>query len=157
MAIKVRRVVTGLDAQGKATFVSDGPAPAIQSSNGAATVVDLWRSHHVPDDLRADGGALSGYQPLPPSEGLVVRVAELPPDGPIPPGVKFEEWGMHDSETIDFVVILSGEITHRLVSGKEALLKAGDTLVQRATRHAWRNRSGKPCVMAVIKVAGRHR
>ncbi len=155
MSIKVRRVVTGTDAQGKAAFVSDGPAPLVQSNAQGVHVVDLWRSYQVPDNLGADGGAASGYQPLPPSEGLVVRIAELPPDGPIPPGVKPEEWGMHDSETIDFVVILSGEICHRLVSGAEVTLKAGDTLVQRATRHAWRNRSGKPCVMAVVKVAGR--
>lgn len=154
MSLRVRRVVTGADARGEATFVSDGPAAVVQSTPQGLNIVDLWRSHGVPDDLQADGG-VSSYQALPPPEGLVVRIAELPPDGEVPSGVDPEQWGMHDSETIDFVVILSGEICHRLVSGREVVLKAGDALVQRATRHAWRNRSGKPCVMAVVKVAGR--
>jgi uncharacterized cupin superfamily protein len=58
--------------------------------------------------------------------------------------------GMHRSDTVDFVYVLEGEVVLELDHGCETTLRAGDTLVQNGTRHAWRNRSGQPCRMLVV-------
>jgi len=63
--------------------------------------------------------------------------------------------GMHTTQTVDFDVILSGEIWLELDDGKEVLLKAGDCVVQNGTRHAWHNRSDEPCTFAVTLLAAR--
>ena len=60
---------------------------------------------------------------------------------------------MHRTETIDYAIVLSGEIT-MLLDDSEVLLKAGDVLVQVGTNHAWSNRSDKPCVIAFVLVDG---
>ena len=60
---------------------------------------------------------------------------------------------MHRTETIDYAIVLSGEIT-MLLDDSEVLLKAGDVLVQVGTNHAWSNRSHKPCVIAFVLVDG---
>ena len=60
-----------------------------------------------------------------------------------------EHAGMHTTQTVDFDVVLSGEVWMEVDDGKEVLLKAGDCVVQNGTRHAWHNRSNQPCVIAV--------
>ena len=64
--------------------------------------------------------------------------------------------GMHRSDTVDFIYVLSGEIWLELDAGQERLLREGDTAIQNGTRHAWRNRSGKPCQLLIV-MAGAHR
>ena len=61
---------------------------------------------------------------------------------------------MHRTESIDYGVVISGEMTLVLDRG-EALLREGDVVVQRGTNHAWANRSGKPCRMLFVLVDGR--
>src|SRR5262249_117680 len=63
--------------------------------------------------------------------------------------------GMHTTDTVDFDVIVSGEVGLELDDGKEVLLKAGDCVIQNGTRHAWRNRSSSPCVIAVCLLGAR--
>ena len=60
--------------------------------------------------------------------------------------------GMHTTDTVDFDVVLSGEVYLELDDGAELLLKTGDCVVQNGTRHAWHNRSSKPCVIAVTLI-----
>lgn len=85
------------------------------------------------------------------------RIAELPPEASVHTKEELADpdLGMHQSDTVDIITILSGEICHKLKGSDEVLLKAGDTLVQRGTWHAWRNRSNKPCRFIVIKVGGK--
>ena len=139
MAKGARRVVTGSGADGGAVFVSDGMPPTVAALPGGGLSTEMWRSDGLPADLKSDGTP-SEYIPLPPERGVVDE----------------EEHGMHGSATLDFIVIISGEVWHKIGPGpeNERLLKPGDTLIQRGARHAWRNRSGKPCVMAVVKLAG---
>ena len=66
-----------------------------------------------------------------------------------------EHPGMHTTDTVDFDVVVSGEIYLELDDGKEVLLKAGDCVVQNGTRHAWRNRSSQPCLLAVALVGAK--
>jgi Cupin domain len=62
--------------------------------------------------------------------------------------------GMHKTDTVDYALVLSGEIWALMDEG-ETLLRAGDTLVQRGTNHAWSNRGDQPCLVAFILVSAR--
>jgi quercetin dioxygenase-like cupin family protein len=63
--------------------------------------------------------------------------------------LELENPGMHTTDTVDFDVVISGEVYLELDDGSEVLLKTGDCVVQNGTRHAWRNRSAANCVIAV--------
>ncbi len=56
---------------------------------------------------------------------------------------------MHTTDTVDFDVVVSGEVWLELDDGAEKLLKAGDSVVQNGTKHAWHNRSAAPSVLAI--------
>jgi len=60
--------------------------------------------------------------------------------------------GMHTTDTVDFDVVVFGEVVLELDDGAEVVLKAGDCVIQNGTRHAWHNRSGEKCVIAVTLV-----
>jgi quercetin dioxygenase-like cupin family protein len=67
-----------------------------------------------------------------------------------------DEPGMHTTDTIDFEYVISGELWLELDDGEEVHLRAGDTVVQNGTRHAWHNRGAEPCRCVVISI-GAHR
>ena len=142
MAKGARRVVTGSGADGGAVFVSDGMPPTVAALPGGGLSTEMWRSDGLPADLKSDGTP-SEYIPLPPEQGLVFRIAELQPEQGV---VDEEEHGMHGSVTLDFIVIISGEVWHKIGPGpeNERLLKPGDTLIQRGARHAWRKPQRQP-------------
>ncbi|HWI31806.1 MAG TPA: cupin domain-containing protein [Microbacterium sp.] len=162
----VRRVVTGHDDQGRAIILSDGPAPNTYDSTsipgfGAAVA---WHTppgdiDHVTDD---DPAGAESQIPAFPAEGeTILRVADFPPDSVYPDdaeSVIFSEidgreaadaagehsggrhFWFHRTDSLDYAVVLSGEIT-LLVDEGEATLRPGDVVIQRATSHAWSNRS----------------
>jgi len=164
---RARRIVVGLDADGRSTFVSDGDTDS-RLATEAYTRNVLWQATEVPTPVMADSGLARDAPIPPPPEGYAYNLTTFPPDN---------EWdyeagyakalveagaadsvgnddipGMHTTETIDIVTIISGEIW-ALVETGETLLKAGDTLIQRGTKHAWRNRSDSPCTMAALMVS----
>ncbi len=136
MARPMRRVITGHNAEGKSVIVSDSPSP------------------HVLE---------------PPPQGTIFRVVDFPPDkgmaGQLDRGKAFAAMGaghamdqsaarhpgMHKTNTVDYALVLDGEIWAVMDEG-ETLLKAGDCLVQRGTNHAWSNRTDTPCRVAFILV-----
>jgi len=73
-------------------------------------------------------------------------------DSPVEPITLSLLPGMHTTDTVDFDVVLSGEIYLELDDGSEVLLKAGDCVIQNGTRHAWQNRSAKDCISAVALI-----
>ena len=172
MPTPVRRVVTGHDAAGRSIFISDGPAPCVYvpplSPNVSLT--DIWLTESVPTSN--EGGAdptAKALQLLPPKSGAVFRILELPPDkerdysktkeyfkgmgagsGVLIEGSKRHP-GMHCTDSVDVIVILSGEIWALMDEG-EVLLRPGDCLIQRGTNHAWSNRSDKPCRFLAVLV-----
>jgi mannose-6-phosphate isomerase-like protein (cupin superfamily) len=175
--VRVRRVVTGHDGSGKAVFASDQQVdPVTVTLIPGAEFHLLWGADHAPT-FPDDGSPtpqpsyfppLSGYRfgffTVPPAQssipadvdlgaGLAEMDAKLPgmlarmePDNP----------GMHTTDTIDFEVVLSGEVVLELDNGAEHLLRPGDTVVQNGTRHRWANRGTEPAVVAVI-LLGAHR
>ncbi len=166
----MKRVVTGIDAAGKSYFVHDGPTPG-RVDLGRAVSEEVWVDDPGrPDPSAATDPARAGSFCLePPVGGSTLRVftfmpadhvsTQSPEDlvrevGRFDTGdtMEPENPGMHTTATIDYGIVLSGEIDLELDAG-EVHLEAGDVVVQRATRHAWRNRGSAPCSMAFILIS----
>src|SRR5262249_47386331 len=145
MALNVRRVITGHDANGRATVMIDEVAKHIGSGRPGATAVNIWTTEGFPanNDGKSDDGLRSVATTLP--NGTIFRIIEFAP-GLAPRN--------HRTDSIDYIVIISGEIDMEL-DGTVVHLKAGDVMVQRGTIHNWINRGTVPCVLAVILVAAK--
>lgn len=174
----VRRVVTGHDASGRAIVVSDAPAPFMHRSPARPGFWsnDIWRTEGAPAVIRATPQDITAgpRRQLPHKHGTVIRVNHFPPDGAKLDSAaiarEFEALGnsaastastggaarhamMHRTETIDYAIMLSGEIV-LILDDSEVTLNAGDIVVQCGTNHAWSNRSGKPATVAFILIDG---
>ena len=139
-----RRVVTGLNASGKSAIVSDGPVPATArySKPGEESGSDLWLEKSVPvKNLdQADPMADHSMQAGPPTGGVIVGIAMWEPGYSYP---------MHQTATVDFLFVISGQIELILEEGS-TVLESGDCLVQRGTNHAWRVVGHESCTFAVV-------
>jgi len=173
MPRKVRRVVTGHNAAGKSIFITDTPTPHVfRRSKGSAIVHELWETGSTPADNRGSGDAIArGHRLPPPKNGSVFRVIEYPPDSERLAAMAHESTlpddgsgraaatdrnnprhaGFHKTATIDYAIVLSGEIYAMMDEG-EILLKAGDVLIQRGTNHAWSNRTSENAVVAFVLI-----
>ncbi|HEY2530753.1 MAG TPA: cupin domain-containing protein [Xanthobacteraceae bacterium] len=173
MRKQVRRVVTGHDAAGRSTFIIDGPTPHVFSRTPSSAIVyELWQTTRTPADNRGSHDAIArGHRLLPPANGSVFRVIEYPPDAERIAAIARERLlpddgsgraaatdrnnprhpGFHKTNTIDYAIVLAGEIFAMMDDG-EVLLKAGDVLIQRGTNHAWSNRSNEPAVVAFVLI-----
>ena len=172
MIWRVRRVVTGHDAEGKSVFLMDGIAPNVKemASMPGLALTDLWETTKAPagNEGRADA-ALRPVQLEPPKRGTILRIVEFPPDshwrnradarqafdsigaGHAPDKASADPM-MHKTATVDYIIVLKGEIYAVLDSG-ETLLKAGDVLIQRGTNHSWSVRGDEPCIIAAVLVS----
>ena len=175
--MNVRRVVTGHDASGKAVFASDEEvAPVTTALMPGTELHRLWGGDEPPT-FPDDGSPRPQPNYFPPVGGFRFGLFTLPPAGTeMPPGVDIEAGlaemneklpgmldhvepdnpGMHTTDTIDFEVVLSGEVVLELDDGVEKVLRKGDTVVQNGTRHRWHNRGPAPAVLAVF-IIGAHR
>jgi len=150
----VRRVVTGIDDAGRSTFLSDGPA------HGGDAWAEVWlMDPGLGLDAVVDPELGTGVLE-PPAGGNAFRVFEVPTDETMRERMAsatgsvegLEPDGFHTTQTVDYVMVLEGEISLELDTG-EVLLKPGDCVVQRGTRHAWRNRTGHPVKMMAVMVS----
>ena len=171
MTWRVRRVLTGHDAQGRSTFIADGPAPNVKemSAMPGLALTDLWETKGAPADNSGDGDNADRPVHLePPKNGTILRIVEFPPDAAWRGGTDgkdgFKSIGaghaqdrhsadpmMHKTSTVDYIIVLKGEIYAIMETG-EKLLKAGDILVQRGTNHSWSVRTSEPCIVAAVLV-----
>lgn len=149
----LRVVVTGLSNEEGSVIVSDGPPDLILQSGPGSFMGDLWRTAYLPS-TNQDGSPPTTYSLEPEGAGgLSFRIASIPPQTiQAQPKNPSKEFAMHQTDTIDFITIISGEIFLKLDDGSETLLKAGDSLVQRGTNHAWINRGNVPCVFSAVMV-----
>jgi uncharacterized cupin superfamily protein len=167
----VRRIVV-VDENDRSKCIADGPSPDVRTdpARPGFSSTRIWVTDRTPmrlNDLRESLDAPHTLEP--PAGGSVCRVVTFPPDdtykGKV--GAKevqayFAAMGspsastyspkaphpyMQKTRTLDFCLVLEGEIT-LVLDTEEVQLKAGDTVVQRGTNHAWSNRSGKPCTIA---------
>ena len=146
MALRVRRVVTGHDAAGKAIVTIDEVSQNLRSARPGAQACVVWTSQGFPIDNtgKADEGLRESGTTL--DNGTVFRILELEP-GNSPRN--------HRTDSLDYAVIMSGEIDMELESGEITHLKAGDVVVQRGTVHNWVNRGTGPCRIAFVLIAAR--
>lgn len=170
----IRRVVTGHDERGRSVIVSDAPSPHVLTLPGRTDfgLTNLWVTDASPADNAGNADAANRPVVLePPPGGSIFRVVEFPPDaasGGFDRKAAFAAMGadhamdpdasrhpgMHKTSSVDYAIVLSGEI-HALMDEGETLLRAGDCLVQRGTNHAWSNRSDAPCLVAFILLSAR--
>jgi mannose-6-phosphate isomerase-like protein (cupin superfamily) len=140
-----RRVVTGHDANGRAIVQFDGVPQNVISRRAGHSSAVLWTTDSSPADNSGHSDDALRKVDRAVANGTVFRVAQLAP------GVASAR---HRTESIDYIVILSGEIDMEL-DGTEVHLKAGDFLVQRGTIHNWVNRGKESCVYMVILVGAK--
>lgn len=169
MSTPIRRVITGHDEDGTAVVTLDSPAPnaRVRSASGLTSTL-IWVEDHTPADNAGDTDKAdreSGVSP--PDNGSVFRVVEFPPEQEghsfsndamkaemgleANDGTVIRHPGMHRTRSVDYAIVISGEI-HMLLDDSEVHLAAGDTLVQRGTNHAWANRGTEPCRIAFVLI-----
>jgi mannose-6-phosphate isomerase-like protein (cupin superfamily) len=143
--MKIRRVVTSHDAKGKAIVAIDEISKDVVSLRAGAVTANLWSTRGFPVD---NSGAADGAKDITGTTrdgGTVFRIIEYGP------GVTPRN---HRTNSIDYAVVLSGEIDMELDDGM-VTLRAGDVLVQRGTVHNWVNRYKVPCVIAFVLIDAR--
>lgn len=180
MASNPRRVVTGHSGAGKSVIVSDGVSPRHVTITGMAgfSITGVWATDHGMTAVPGSDDPTAGMVTFVPGEGgtrFVVTV--IPPPGPMPsaeelavagpqmlerlPGLAEAmepgHPGMHTTDTVDYDIVMSGELVMELDDGAEVALKPGDIVVQNGTRHAWRNRGTEPVVMYSVLVGAPRR
>lgn len=172
---EIRRVVTTHDAAGKAVVLVDGPNPhkAVRQPTGLVSRV-VWSTDATPADMTGTqdrGAAKLGIAP--PAGGSIFRIVDFPPMSPemekLDPSymAKFVGDGhdhhasskfrpprhpfMHRTKSLDYAIVLSGEID-MLLDDSELRLSAGDVIVQQGTNHAWVNRGKETCRIAFVLI-----
>jgi len=176
MNTQFRRVVTGHDANGASIVVSDGPTPFVDTSP-VQTSADFFRTDAAPARIvsRPTETTAGPRRQLPASGGTVLRMNRIPPEPAflktITPEAarhafaalgneKASTWGRggrhpasHRTETIDYMIVIEGEVT-LLLDHEDVVLRVGDVVVQCGTDHAWTNRSDKDAVIAFVLIDG---
>jgi quercetin dioxygenase-like cupin family protein len=170
LAAQARRVVTGVDSEGRSTVVADGFTPS-RVAAPAFTICDVWQTPSLPLGLTTEpvDGEVSIY---PPEGGFVFKVCTFPPDSEL--DFEGEEYqaslgalqgadtfidesavsGMHVHETLDIVTVVSGEL-HIVLETGETLLRQGDSVVVRGVVHSWRNKTDKPVVLTSLMMSAK--
>jgi Cupin domain len=169
MVRDIRRVVTGHDGAGRAIVLSDGGLPHVTrpAQQPGLAFHEIWNTQGSPTPVTATEPEPTDRHrdTAPPERGTIIRIVDIPPEGPDGPAFDketaralFEKVGlgenadhtikgrhplMHRTQSIDYGVVLDGEIV-LLLDDVEVPLKTGDVVVQRGTIHAWANRSDHP-------------
>lgn len=169
---ETRRIVTGIDANGKSCVVSDGPSPNIRD-HGAAGAAEFWVTDATPADNRAVGDPATRPARLePPAAGSVFRFFMVAPENKALSAAeqeaiaaaRFAAMGaahcrvdtsrhpsMHTTRTVDYIILLSGRVTLLLDRG-EVDLKPFDVVIQRGTNHGWVNRGTEPALLVAVLI-----
>jgi mannose-6-phosphate isomerase-like protein (cupin superfamily) len=171
MVAKIRRVVTGHKG-GKSVILMDGTASNVKemASMPGLALTDLWETIGAPASNAGNDDAVTRPVHLePPKNGTILRIVEFPPDSAwrnkadakeafnsIGAGHAKDKGSadpmMHKTSTVDYIIILKGEI-YAIMDEGETLLKPGDILVQRGTNHSWSVRGNEPCILAAVLVS----
>jgi len=177
----IRRVVTGHDENGTAIVLSDGLTPTLKTNpmRPGHRSTEIWRTSAAPAPIARDepDPTIDGPRTIHPVPcGTVIRVAEWAPESHAIRSLSAEQareiframgnehastFGrggrhpiMHRTETLDYAVILEGELT-LVLDDEDVQLRAGDVVIQRGTNHSWRNLSDRPCRILFVLVDGK--
>jgi len=164
-----QRIVTTQNEFGRSTvlFNDHGAPPKVLTKAGGLVLTELWETKASPADNTGDEDLARKEQKIEPdTAGSLFRLIEYPPDAirlasmdaiahfdsmgvDVRQDVAKRHPGMHKTDTIDYAVIVRGEI-YAVLDDKEVLMKQGDCIVQRGTHHAWSNKSDEPCLIAFV-------
>jgi quercetin dioxygenase-like cupin family protein len=146
MTLKIRRVVTGHSAEGRANVEIDENVDNVISNRVGASSSVIWATKGFP--VNNDGFEDPTKAPFKTTVegGTVFRVVRYQP------GVAARN---HRTDSIDYAVVIAGAIEMELDDGVVVKLKAGDVLVQRGTIHNWVNRGTEDCVVAFVLISAR--
>ncbi|MCH6470715.1 hypothetical protein [Sinomonas terrae] len=164
---QARRIITGLDADGKSCFESDELTPHRLVGPGN-TKCDIWRAAGLPVGY-TDGDGIDAVITEPPLGGLVFRQTTFAPDtewdkslgysdskgqlrGTVPAEDADGVAGFHFTDSVDIVTVLNGELVSVMETG-ETVLRAGDTIIMRGVKHAWCNRTNEPVTVQAIMIS----
>jgi hypothetical protein len=170
----VRRIITGDDSSGKAYIVEDKTPPTLTvPERPGYAVSNIWVTSDTPAPVDAPDRVAGHKGVSPPPHGTVLRVIDYPPESTDPAerrrqlaatfgslypdaehNIDDQHPGMHRTATVDYAIMLEGEIT-AILDKEETVLRAGDILIQRGTNHAWANRSGKPARICFVLIDGK--
>ena len=141
-----RRVVTGHDAAGRSVVLSDGPTPRSYDI-GVAVFHELWNTNATPAPVAAtEPEPTERALVTPPApNGTIIRITEIKAGQRSP---------MHRTESIDYGIVLEGEVWLVLDDGSQTQLGPGDVVIQRGTDHAWENRSAQSVRIVFVLVDG---
>ncbi|KAB2367177.1 cupin domain-containing protein [Actinomadura montaniterrae] len=170
---KVRRVVTGHDSAGRARVVDDRAVEPITSDlMPGCAAYRLWGRDERPV-FPDDGAPRPAEAYYPPRDGTRFMINTIAPGEPVPPPGLDEAAalaalerlmpgamaamepgppGMHVTDSLDYVLVVSGEVTLELDDGEQTVLRAGDTVIQNGTRHTWRNHGTEPCTIVGVAI-----
>jgi len=170
MISRVRRVLTGHDAEGQSTIIADGFAANMMEmpAGSGLAVTELWETSVPADNAGTQDAGNRKVRLEPPENGTLFRIVEFPPDSRWQNRPDARDWAkaleathapdrsssdpmMHKTSTVDYIVVLKGEI-HAILDKGETLLKPGDVFIQRGTNHSWSVRGSEPCIVAVVLV-----
>lgn len=174
----IRRIVTGHNARGQAVATEVGPLPTVVPIPAVPGTVfhEVWSTAATPAPVgNTPDPTLAALILPPPKHGTRIRFVDIPPDtaellarGAPKMKEAFAQIGdaaastahgdsphplMHRTETVDYGVVIDGELT-LVLDDSEVLLRRGDVVIQRGTNHAWANRSGAVCRMLFVLVDG---
>ena len=139
----IQRVVTGHDTDGRAVFKSEDHFPTKKIPTGDAAFTLIWTTETVPADNNdeTDGRARDAGLTL--NHGSVIRIVDMLPGGVSP---------MHRTNSIDYGIVVSGEIELELDDGAKRTVGTGGIIVQRGTNHLWRNTTDQPCRIVFVLI-----
>jgi hypothetical protein len=172
----IRRIVTGDGPDGKSRVLEDAAAASIKTvpERPGYRAVNVWRTTAFPCPITEEDSVGLHKGILPSRNGTILRIIDFPPEPKDPAELKRRldatfggiyadavhdktyqrHPGMHATDTVDYAIVLEGEIWSVMDEG-ETLLRAGDVLIQRGTNHAWANRSGKTARIAFVLMDGK--
>jgi hypothetical protein len=172
--MKIRRVVAGTDTNGRSVILSDGFAPHSHDFTAlpGQSQTRVWFTSQTPSTRAPGAEPTTPDGPVLPGTGgasfVIVRFAPDaragdPDFDPAAAGQEFAACapdiaaateignpGMHRTQTVDYGIVLEGEIWLEVDGGAQARLSRGDTVVQLAGRHAWRNKTDDPALVAFV-------
>jgi mannose-6-phosphate isomerase-like protein (cupin superfamily) len=171
--MKIRRVVTGHDSEGNARVVDDRAVEPITSElMPGYAAYRLWGRDERPT-FPDDGSPRRAEAYFPPSDGSRFMINTIAPGELVQPpdldeaaalaelerlmpgamaAMEPDAPGMHTTDSIDYVLVVSGEVTLELDDGERTVLRPGDVVVQNGTRHAWRNHGTESCTIVGVAI-----
>jgi quercetin dioxygenase-like cupin family protein len=139
----VQRVVTGHDGNGRAVFRSEDFSPTRMIPSGDASFITVWATETVPADNNDERDGRDLPTGLTLERGSVIRVVDMLPGKQSP---------MHRTNSIDYGIVVKGEVELELEDGRTKTVHEGGIVVQRGTNHLWRNTTDQPCRIVFILI-----